>query len=390
MDTTNAQLGGTLENQTVADLPVSGRIFTGLLAYRPEWLRNQESRRTPTFPTVVDLNRQSGCSMGCMTSMCITAPHRTSADRVAPAFNYRISFPSIQFRKLTVTENPKAEYGWKPGAQVNVGLKSGSNSIHGTAVAFGNDAGLDAKNPFLLPTQPKAATILEQFGASIGGPIKKDKIFYFASYEGQRYTVGFPHQILEPSTAPGLGVGNSFPDAIKDVFAKGAKLNPLSLNLAGARPLASAMQPMAYSETPSNSVTTTFAPNSTGAVDNAVGKIDYHINQHHSVNGEFYMDEGNFVSANVTPTVIQPYWVTGTTNKTAVVRGVWDWIPNSTWLNEARFGWDYANTPLLTLDCSSTPLGAPNYASLGFVSGAPSVWVSSTDHYWLQQPGRNQ
>lgn len=195
--------------------------------------------------------------------------------------------PIDAIQEVNVIENPKAEYGWKPGAQVNVGLKSGTNAIHGSAVAFGSDASLDAKNPFLTASQPKAVATLTQFGGTIGGPIKKDKLFYFASYEGQRYTVGAPHLFQEPTTAPGLGAASSFPDAIAGLKTHNITPNPLSLNLAGCTAAGVCNAAKGIFLNSSNSATFANSPNSFGDVDNGVGKIDYHINDHNSVNGEY-------------------------------------------------------------------------------------------------------
>jgi len=73
---------------------------------------------------------------------------------------------------------------------VNVGVKSGTNSLHGTAYAFGRDASAtDATNPFSPGAGPTPAT-LEQFGATAGGRIIKDKLFWFTSFEGLRVSVG--------------------------------------------------------------------------------------------------------------------------------------------------------------------------------------------------------
>jgi hypothetical protein len=66
---------------------------------------------------------------------------------------------------------------------VNVGIKSGTNSIHGTAYAYDRDDSFDVRNYFNSAPAPKTPIALEQFGASLGGPIKKDKLFYFLSYE---------------------------------------------------------------------------------------------------------------------------------------------------------------------------------------------------------------
>ena len=98
-------------------------------------------------------------------------------------------------------ENPKAEYGWKAGAIVNVGIKSGTNSLHGDAYAFGRYQAWDARNYFNVAEQGDAArwshrscnqlpAQLKQFGAVVGGPIKKDKLFFFGGYEGLRSFIG--------------------------------------------------------------------------------------------------------------------------------------------------------------------------------------------------------
>ena len=91
--------------------------------------------------------------------------------------------PIDAVQEFDAEQYPKAEYGWKAGSVVNVGMKSGTNSIHGTAYAFGRDAeATDAPNYF-TPGVVTPAT-MEQFGATAGGRILKDKLFWFMGYEG--------------------------------------------------------------------------------------------------------------------------------------------------------------------------------------------------------------
>jgi hypothetical protein len=76
--------------------------------------------------------------------------------------------------------------------------------------AFGRNNSLEAYNPYqngITPALPKSDDNLEQYGASAGGPIKKDKLFYFANYEGMRYTVGAPSLINTPTTSPNAQTG---------------------------------------------------------------------------------------------------------------------------------------------------------------------------------------
>ena len=379
VNTTNAQLGGTIDNQAVEDLPVSGRTFMGLLTYKPGVVAR---------PGVTANAYQSNGGRAQHTVWLLDGLYDVNAYHGAtgnmggqggPSVELSNFLPIDAIQEVNIIENPKAEYGWKPGAQVNVGLKSGTNSIHGTAIAVGNDASLDAKSPFLKPTQAKPVTILEQFGASIGGPIKKDKLFYFGSYEGQRYTIGSPRVVTEPTTAllTGTGAaGNSFPAAIADIIAKGqgAKLNSMSLAMAGCNAAGACTVSNGLFGNSAASSSYTFSPNSLGRSDNTIGKIDYHISEHHSVNGEIYIGDGSYVAPSVAPAPapIQPYWSVIATNLTEVARGVWDWLPNSNWVNEARFGLDHVKSPLISGDCSTSQLGAPNFqTAFGYVSGAP-------------------
>ncbi|HWF38127.1 MAG TPA: TonB-dependent receptor [Candidatus Acidoferrales bacterium] len=372
INTTNAQLGGTIENQAVSDLPVSGRTYTGLLSYKPGLVARPG---VTANAYMADGGRPQGTVWMLDGLYDVNAYHGATGNlggQGGASVELSNFLPIDAIQEVNVIENPKAEYGWKPGAQVNVGLKSGTNSIHGSAVGFGSDAALDAKNPFLSAAQPKATATLEQFGGTIGGPIKKDKLFYFASYEGQRYTVGAPHLFQEPTSAPGLGASTSFPDAIAGLGSHGITPNTLSLKLAGCTATGVCNAANGLFQNSGSSINVAASPNSFGDVDNGVGKIDFHINEHNSVNGEYYIGDGKFVAPFAGATEFpQEYWATGATNLTEVVRGIWDWIPNSNWVNEARFGLDHVYSSLFADDCTPGSLGAPDYSKLGFVSGAP-------------------
>ncbi len=105
---------------------------------------------------------------------------------------------------------PRAEYGWKAGGVVNVGIKSGTNAVHGTAYAYGRDGAWDARDYFNPPPAPVPSISLEQFGATLGGPIVKDKLFYFLTFEDQRYGLGATQVISDPVTAGNtIGAGTS-------------------------------------------------------------------------------------------------------------------------------------------------------------------------------------
>src|SRR4029077_11239256 len=106
--------------------------------------------------------------------------------------------PIDAIQEFNVEVDAPAEFGRKPGAVINVGLKSGTNSIHGTAYAFGRDGDWGARNYFNPAPAIKVPVGLEQWGGSVGGPIIKEKLFYFGAFENQRYNVGVSETVKIP------------------------------------------------------------------------------------------------------------------------------------------------------------------------------------------------
>ena len=93
------------------------------------------------------------------------------------------STPSAELRVLS---NYEAEYGRNSGAVVNIVTKSGTNQWHGSALEYYRSGAMGARNYFNIDSQPKNPFTNNQFGGSLGGPIVKDKAFFFVNYEGQR------------------------------------------------------------------------------------------------------------------------------------------------------------------------------------------------------------
>src|SRR5437762_8189627 len=157
-----------------------------------------------------------------------------SVVNATPIFGDATSIVPIDaIQEFNTVQIPKAEYGWKPGAIVNVGLRSGDNTLHGTGYAFGRSDALDARNPFIQAGLPKQTTQMESFGATMGGPIKRDKVFYLLGYEGQLNTIGAPSSTLTLPTRASLGnPGQSVLDACNSLPGSTAPKD-LSLKMAG-------------------------------------------------------------------------------------------------------------------------------------------------------------
>src|SRR5580693_8148495 len=298
IDTTSSTLGGTLSNAQINDLPLNGRNYENLLQLRPGVMRYPGGGFSTTSTNGLRAEDNAYIIDGLFNSEPFSGQSIINGTGIAGDSATILPIDAIQ--EFNVIENPPAEYGWKPGAIVNVAVKSGTNELHGDAYAFGRDTALDARNYFNTVGTPKTPTQLEQFGTTIGGPIIKDKLFFFGGYEGQRYTVGnsisginSPSMIGLPTPAKATctfiltgDCANSIPNAIADIQAgtamTGVTVSAVSLKVAGCTlgpPVTCSGTGFPLNNTSSTSITTGF-PNTVSA-DNAIGKIDYHINDRH-------------------------------------------------------------------------------------------------------------
>src|SRR5438270_13932003 len=246
VNTTSSTLGGTLSNKEINDLPLNGRNYENLLQLRPGVMRYPGGGFSTTSTNGLRAEDNAYLVEGLFNSEPYSGQAIINGSGIAGDSATILPIDSIQ--EFNLQQNPPAEYGWKPGAVVNVGLKSGTNGLHGTAFAFGRDGAMDARNFFNTAPNPKLPRTLEQYGGSLGGPIIKDKAFFFAAYEGQMYDVGnsfggvtSPSMVSLPTPSTpnclfGTQTGdcaNSIPDVIADLQAGGIKVSPASLQVAG-------------------------------------------------------------------------------------------------------------------------------------------------------------
>src|ERR1700674_4132561 len=182
VETTNATMGGTLENADIVDLPLNGRDYQNLLGLRPgvmlmvgggPWTQSSNNQRPDESVWMVE---------GVFNANPFDA--RPVVGMPSPFTDGATILPVDAIQEFNVMENPKAEYGWKAGAVVNVGIKSGTNQLHGAAYAFGRYDGWDARNYYnIVPNSDGTCAIgvpvscakvpaqLKQFGGVAGGKI---------------------------------------------------------------------------------------------------------------------------------------------------------------------------------------------------------------------------
>ena len=367
VDTTNAELGGTIQHAIIENLPLNGRNFENLLTLRPGvtiytggggWTQSTNGIRPHDNMYLVDGVNSNDPWMA--QSIMNAAMAAGDAGTILPV-------DAIDEFKTQI--NPPAEHGWKPGAVVSVGIKSGTNNYHGTAYAYGRSDAFDARNYFNFAPAPKTPLSLQQFGATFGGPIKKDKFFFFLNYEQQRYTVGNPAQHILPATTAGAGAKVSLVDACNAVNAAHATdpvnnpvgVTALSAQLAGLNP--ATCQPV--SGQPTGGIQGMFPVNSTGSlttdinsnnmINSGLVKVDYHINNKSTLSGMYFISPGNGVLADNPGRQLVPQWLTNQYARSQVGSGTWTWTPNSNWVNEARVGYAHYYQVFHSQDFTQNP-----------------------------------
>lgn len=375
LDTTSSTLGGTLSNKEINDLPLNGRNYENLLQLRPGVMRYPGGGFSTTSTNGLRAEDNAYLVDGLFNSEPFSGQSIINGAGIAGDSATILPVDAIQ--EFNVEENPRAEYGWKPGAIVNVGLKSGTNSVHGTAYAFGRDTPFDARNYFNTKDQAKNPRNLEQFGGTLGGAIIKDKLFYFGGYEGQRYTVGNTGSLqtwstipltLTPSNCAFSGVGdcaNSIPDAIADVhaaFLAGAIPNDVSaasLKIAGCTFTPPNTVSCDGSGFPLNNTANqmiNFGLPNTVQADNGVGKVDYHLNDRNVLSSMYFF--GNNSGTVSDASQLQTKWLTQIHTRAQVFGENWTYIPSARWVNEARFGYNRLYQPTFTNDHNVNPATA--------------------------------
>ena len=200
----SSDISAVIMATTVRELPLNGRSWTDLAALQPGVSTIQTQ---PTFAVGADRGNRG---FGQQLTISGARPQQNNYRLDGISLNdYANGAPgSVLGGNLGVdaiqefsvlTSNYSAEYGKTSGGVVNAITRSGTNEFHGSAYEFLRNSALDARNYFEDPTVGKAPFKRNQFGGGVGGPIVKNKTFFFADYEGIRQAKGVANVDFVPS-----------------------------------------------------------------------------------------------------------------------------------------------------------------------------------------------
>jgi hypothetical protein len=312
INTTDQQLSTLLDNKKIIDLPLLNRDPNSLVLLAPGTVQTQSG--LGGFSVNGSRERNNNFMVDGVDNN----------DSEVPGIPGGLSTPNIdatqEFRVLTGNFN--AEYGRNTGAIVNVVTKSGSNELHGNAYIYYRSDRFAARDFFDKSGAPDPLQ-RRQFGGSIGGPIKRDKVFFFFNYEGDRFDFGTQEQRTVPSAIARTGILNTpagtcqGADAVAgrcgtlDVRASGFNnrtganllggpnlgINPIITNLLNLYPLGNS-----HSEDPLPGVFERyrFSYLNKNHIDSTSSRVDYKINDRHNLTVSHQFNTGVFSAGSET------------------------------------------------------------------------------------------
>ncbi len=269
VDTDSSTLNAVIPDKAVQDIPLNGRNFTQLVNLAPggangsiDGARSNQNNWQIDGADNNDLWQNSA------------AVNQGGVAGVAGTL-----LPIDAIDQFSITSSGSAEYGRNGGSTINMVIKSGTNALHGTVYYFNRNDALATQNPFAT-SKPKLKN--NQFGTSVGGPIIKNKLFFFLTYERQKLIAGNATAATEPSAA--------YVTAAEAVMARyNIPVNPVSLNLLSFWPARGRTGPAA-----SNNFVST--DDSNDYSDNGIAKFDYIINSRNNLSLRYFVGTGEQIA----------------------------------------------------------------------------------------------
>ena len=280
LDTTSTTQTTVLPTATVQNTPMNGRDFTQLIAITPGFAGySAGASGSVNGARANQVNWQIDGSDNNDLWHNVPAANQGGVSDIAG-----VTLPLDSIDQFSEQTQSGAEAGRNPGGTVNVVTKSGTNTFHGSVYYYNRNEALAANSPFATPDA--AGNIIknklrnEQYGASLGGPVLRDKLFFFANYEKQQFIIASPDTATEPSQAyqtQALAVLNQY----------GIAPNPVQQRVLNT------LWPSYALTGPATGNNYTNASPTTGYSYNAVAKVDWQINQNNRLAGRGYGGQGN-------------------------------------------------------------------------------------------------
>ncbi len=362
LDTDSAALNAVIPDRAVQDVPLNGRDFTQLVKLAP----GVNGAGSLNGGRIDQLNWQiDGADNNDLWHNSVSV-NQGGVSGVAGTL-----LPIEAIDQFSVQSHATAETGRNASGSVNMVIRSGTNDLHGSLYYYNRNDALAAKTPFAPVGSPTPKLKNNQFGGSLGGPIIRDRLFYFLTYERQKFIIGNQTGALEPSAA--------WVDKATAVLNRyGVPVNPVSLNVLTFWPARGRTGPA----TSPNFFSTDISDNYS---DNGIGKIDYILNERNNLAFRYFVGTGK-----QTAPVGSPYreYYQVAPSRMHNFSLVYNSVITPRLANQLLAGVNYFKQVFVDADTSFNPVAAGLNTGVTnpTLLGAPDITIGSFDEIGLTPP----
>ena len=376
VETTTATMGGLVDEKKIRDLPLNGRSFDQLIYLQPGVTVATSAGSSP------NQGRGTKFSVGGarLTSnlFMLDGTDMNDSQNFTPggAGGQMFGVESIKEFKV-ITHNAPAEYGRSMGGIINAVSQTGTNNLHGDLFEFLRNSALDAKNYFDNASLPIPPFKRNQFGGAVGGPVLlphfgeggpaigyhgKDKLFFFANYEGLRETLGVTKNAVVPDANARTGkIGTATPITV----------NPAVVPYVNLIPVANGPLILTSTGAPTGFAQLQFSQPQPVHVNYFTGRVDWNRTSKDSLFVRYTIDDSTKLRQDA-PDHVMGLFAENETHRNQYVTLQDTRVLSANKVNQLRFGFNRSTLQVNLLNQANVP------ASLSFIPGQPFGHVTIT------------
>jgi outer membrane receptor protein involved in Fe transport len=375
LDTTTTTQTTVLDSTSLQDTPLNGRDFTQLLGTSAAFsgynnsgsvngMRNNQVNYTINGTDNNDLYLNA------------VAVNQGGISGIAG-----VVYPIDALDEYSLQTTGNSESGRSPGGNLNISTKSGTNHFHGTAYYFNRNEALAVTSPFIAPGSPELPLRNQNWGGSIGGPIKRDKTFLFLTYEEQKFVIGEANTVTEPSPAyvtKALAVlaNGTNPDTGKS-YGTWTAVAPTQVSQAI---LSTLWDPTVIANLPGTVNNYPVSAPQSGYSHNIVAHLDQNFSEKSHISGIWYFGQG-YAAA---PSCIYvcsylPEYFQTVPSHIQNYDTVWNYTIRPNMTNEVAAGVSYFTQAFADADHSQDPIALAGLNTGASLAGSPQIAINGFD-----------
>jgi hypothetical protein len=369
LDTTTTAQTTTLEGKTLQDVPLNGRDFTQLLGTSVAFAGYNNSG---------SVNGTRGDQINYTINGTDNNDLYLNADAVNQGSISGIAgvvYPIDALVEYSLQTTGNSESGRSPGGNLNITTKSGSNQFHGNAYYYNRNEALAVTSPFVAPGTPEQPYRNQNYGASLGGPIVRDRTFFFLLYEEQKFVIADSATTTEPSPAYQA-------KALAELTKYGVTPSRVSTNI-----LSNLWEPNLIAGLPATPGNYSSSSPETGYSHNLVVHLDQNFSDRSHLSAIWYFGQGYAAAPygsylpdyfQTVPSHIQNFNVT------------WDFTLRPNLSNQLATGASFFTQAFADADHTQNPLTLDGLNTGSIDSGAPDIAINGFDQIGVTPTsGRN-